>query len=90
MFHAGKCCLSEYRTEKFDTDLRGDLLRNVQHSAKASIYIVVRRGPVAYTDTHGRTPLPYRASAPAGAFVLNGCNCATRLIVIAERYQYLI
>jgi hypothetical protein len=78
------------RLTQLDTGLGGGLLGNIQDGAKASIYIVIRRGPVAYTDTHGRTPLPYRASAPAGAFLLNRCNRATRLIVMAERYQYLI
>jgi hypothetical protein len=65
-------------------------LGNFGHGRNAPLDIIVRGRPTGNADSHGRLPLPLRASAPAGALVLHACDDPSGVLVTAKGYQHLV
>src|SRR5688572_1138262 len=66
------------------------LMGYAHHHLEATLDILVARRPAADADAHGRSSVPYRASAPARALRLNRRDRAARLLGIAESDQHLV
>src|SRR5690606_20326711 len=64
--------------------------RHPQHRLETAFDVVVRRRPAAHADAHGGAPVPYGASAPAGALLLQRGDHAPRALGVAERDEHLL
>lgn len=70
--------------------LRSTLLSSSEHGTETQLDIIICGRPIAHTDTHCCAALPYGASAPTCAILLNSFYGALSLLSTSEGNQDLI
>src|SRR5690242_337280 len=63
---------------------------DLEDGGEAAVDVFVGGGPTGNADAHGGAAVPLGSTAPAGAFVLDFGDDATRFFGTAETYEDLV